>query len=231
MESLSPKLIRSFETLGTWMIRVSVVFLLILFAPAAFQELRYWTVTTRQALPFALPGGVGEARGTPSATPAGVEPVDQGFGIIIPKIGANSRVISQVDWRDSRVYQRALTEGVAHAAGSALPGEAGNTFLFAHAGGNPLEALRYNAVFYLLDKLVADDQIAVWYERRRHEYRVIEKKVVSAEAVEYVAAGTEERLTLMTCWPAGTTWKRLLIIAEPLSPAAPAGVSQPILAI
>src|SRR3989339_451702 len=64
---------------------------------------------------------------------AEMEPVDQEFGIVVPKIGANSKVIANVDPYNSKVYQRALTQGVAHAAGTVLPGEIGNSFLFSHS--------------------------------------------------------------------------------------------------
>lgn len=197
------------------MIRVSVVFLFVLFAPVAFQELRYSLFSIRQGL--FLPGDADfqDSAAIPSE-PAAVEPADREFAVVIPKIGANAKVIPSVDWRDSRVYQRALAEGVAHAEGSAFPGDGGNTFLFAHAGGSPLEALRYNAVFYLLDKLSADDRIDVWYRGTLRTYRVTEKRVVQADEISYVENNSRgEQLTLMTCWPAGTTWKRLIVRAEP----------------
>ena len=137
--------------------------------------------------------------------------------IIIPKLGANAKVIADVDPFDSRVYQRALTKGVAHAKGSAYPGEIGNVFLFSHSSVNFYEAQRYNSIFYLLNKLEPGDEIRVYYQGQPIIYRVSETKIVSSSAVNYLQAGTgESSLTLMTCWPAGTTYKRLLVIARPV---------------
>ncbi len=142
-------------------------------------------------------------------------PVSEDFGIVIPKIGANARIIPDVDWEDGAVYQRALTEGVAHARGTAKPGERGNVFLFSHSGVDFLEANRYNALFYLIDKLNPGDDIVVFFEGQKFEYRVIEKKKVAPEELEYLKGSEDQKtLTLMTCWPAGTTLQRLLVIAQ-----------------
>lgn len=215
MDSLSPKTARLYEMIGTWMIRVSVVFLLVLFGPAAFQELRYYGLTVRQSM--SLDQTHESAPTVLEAVEKAEAPADRDFGIVIPKIGANAKVIPDVDWQDSRIYQRALTDGVAHARGSALPDGGGNVFLFAHAGANPLEAWRYNAVFYLLDKLAAGDRIELWYAGSLRPYQVVERRVVRADEVDFIAGKPGVRqLTLMTCWPAGTTWKRLIVIAEPL---------------
>lgn len=211
----------SLEGIGTWIIRGSVLLLCIIFAPVAYEEIRYAWLSTWHTVQQVIPQSAEKDQLSSSGSVQSlVTPIDPNFGIVIPKIGANSRVIADVDWRDSRVYQPALAQGVAQAAGSALPGQHGNVFLFAHAGADLLEALRYNAVFYLLDKLESGDEIDVWYQGQPWQYRVTEKKVVTSAAVEYVAAkiGQGERLTLMTCWPMGTTWKRLIVLAEPISP-------------
>ena len=148
-----------------------------------------------------------------------IVPVDEDFGIIIPKIGANARVIPDVDWRDADVYQKALADGVAQAAGTARPGELGNVFLFSHSGVDFLEANRYNALFYLIDKLVTDDEITLLYRGEKFVYRVVEKKMVAPDSLEYLGGdNTTKTLTLMTCWPAGTTLKRLLVVAEQVTP-------------
>ncbi len=151
-----------------------------------------------------------------SIIPSGpiVVPVDTEFGIVIPKLGANARVIADVDPYDSRVYQKALSRGVAHAKGTVYPGNAGNMFLFSHSSVNFYEASRYNSVFYLLSKLEAGDDILVYYRKNTFRYVVTEKKLVDPKEISYLTGKTTERmLTLMTCWPAGTTTKRLLVFA------------------
>ncbi len=144
-----------------------------------------------------------------------IQPVDESFGIVIPKISANAKVFAEVDPNDSAVYQRVLTKGVAQAKGSAYPGEKGNVFIFAHSGADISEALHYNAVFYLLGNLNPNDDIFLFRAGQRFHYVVKESKIVSPKDVQYLEKGDgSETVTLMTCWPAGTTFKRRIIIAE-----------------
>lgn len=154
----------------------------------------------------------------PLLQPRNVIPVDRKFGIVIPKIGANASVIPNVNPYNSREYQAALTHGVAHARGTTKPGEAGNVFLFSHSSVNFYEASRYNSVFYLLSKLEKGDTITLYYKDTPYTYTVTSTKTVSSNAVEYLtkADTAKQTLTLMTCWPPGTTYRRLLVIAERL---------------
>jgi LPXTG-site transpeptidase (sortase) family protein len=88
----------------------------------------------------------------------------------------------------------------------------------------------YNAVFYLLNKLETGDEVWMDYLGKRYKYRVEGKEVISASDERYLKmldgvptkveksdgntdAG-KQTLVLQTCWPPGTTWKRLLVKAE-----------------
>ncbi len=197
---------RLLERTGTALIAVSVLILLVTFFPVLREEARY-QLFPRHDDALVLTSGEAQtmsAAGTAEKTEV-IVPVDEDFGIVIPKIGANARVIPDVDWQDSNVYQRALAQGVAEARGTALPGELGNVFLFSHSGVDFFEASRYNALFYLADKLVAGDEITLLYRKEKFVYRVTDKKTVAPESIEYLQGDPKIRtLTLMTCWPAGT---------------------------
>ena len=144
-----------------------------------------------------------------------VIPVDTDFGIMVPKIGANSHVIKGVDPYNSDIYQIALTRGVAHAKGSALPGQKGNIFLFSHSSADFLNATKYNSIFYLLTKMEKDDDIRLFYEGKEFNYLVQTKQIVASDAIRFLMYEAEaETLTLMTCWPPGTSLKRLVIQAS-----------------
>jgi sortase A len=141
-------------------------------------------------------------------------PVDPEFSILIPKINANSKIIKNVDPFNSDVYQKALTQGVAHALGSATPDQFGNVFIFAHSAGNWYQANQYNAVFYLLNKLVKGDNITVYFQKKPYNYIVDEVKLINVNEINYLTNNSQNQLTLMTCWPPGTTLKRLIVIAH-----------------
>lgn len=144
-------------------------------------------------------------------------PVDPNFSIIIPKINVNTKVIKNVNPFNSVEYQIALTHGVAHARGSALPGFPGNVFIFAHSATDWYQANQYNAVFYLINKLETGDQIIIYYEGSKYIYSVNQKKIVNGSEISYLTdSAVGQTLTLMTCWPPGTTLKRLVVTAASL---------------
>lgn len=151
----------------------------------------------------------------PKQTIAQLIPIDPNFDIIIPKIGANARIIPQVDPYNSNIYQVALTKGVAQAKGTAFPNQTGNMFLFSHSSANIIEATRFNSVFYLLSKLKKNDEIYIYYKKSRIKYIVSDIKIVDPSNVSYLnSKSNTKQLTLMTCWPAGTDYKRLIVIAK-----------------
>jgi sortase A len=148
-------------------------------------------------------------------------PKDTLFSILIPKIGASAKIIPNVDPANETEFRAALLQGVAHAKGTVFPGIPGNTYLFAHSTDNWWNVGRYNAVFYLLKDLDKGDDIIVYFENRRYNYKVTDKFITDPSEVSYLVnnRGVEQQLILQTCWPPGTTWKRLFIIAKPNSQA------------
>ena len=146
-----------------------------------------------------------------------VIPINTDFSIQIPKIGVNANVVKNVDPYNSALYQKALTQGVAHAKGSGLPGFPGNVFIFAHSANSWYQANQFNAIFYLTEKLNISDDITINYEKSEYQYKVTEKKIVKNTEINYLTdSSTDQTLTLMTCWPPGTTLGRLIIVAKSL---------------
>lgn len=144
-------------------------------------------------------------------------PSDSLFSILIPKLGASAKVFPNVDPGDKDVYLPILKKGVAHASGTSFPGLPGTTYLFAHSADNWWDVGHYNAVFYTLHNLSEGDEIIVFFENRRYDYVVSEKLIVDPTDVSYLTSDQqgESRLVLQTCWPPGTTFKRLFVVATP----------------
>lgn len=144
-------------------------------------------------------------------------PIQSDFSIVIPKINANAPVVSNVDASDPKEYQYALTKGVAHAKGSALPGDGGNAFLFSHSSADFFLATRYNSIFYLLGKLIPGDLIYIFRDGRRYTFQVQKVSTVKPDMISYLEkgdSGSDPRLTLMTCWPPGTDFFRKIVEAN-----------------
>lgn len=154
---------------------------------------------------------------TPTPTPV-IE--DLTYEIEIPKILAKAAVVEGVSPFDQAEYTRVLkNEVVAQAKDTAIPGSGKGklTYIFAHSSQMELGMIRKNSVFYLLGELGNGDEVFINYHGQNITYRVFDKKIIDADEIEYLKYSDPERevLILQTCWPIGTNWKRLLVLAEP----------------
>jgi sortase A len=108
-----------------------------------------------------------------------------------------------------------LEYGIVRYPGSAKPGEKGNSFIFGHSSNFPWIAGEYNDVFSRLGQVEVGDIVFSYYGQKKYKYRVIEKKVVKPNDIGVLKNDeTKKELTLMTCWPIGTTLNRLIIKTE-----------------
>lgn len=195
------------KIIGNLLILASLFTLFFTFGPAVKNELVY---KYRQIADIKY-----AVEPNPDSRERKLEPPNKDFSIVIPKIGAVAPVFADVDALDPNNYLPVLKQGVAHAKGTAYPGEFGNTYLFAHSTDAFYNVGRYNAVFYLLGKLQKDDEVYIYYKGQRIKYLVSEVKVVEPQAVKYLGKiGNWNTLTLQTCYPPGTTLKRLVVVAN-----------------
>jgi len=195
---------------GNILILLSVMFLFFTFGPAATEEVKYHT---RQVLKIKYEVGEEAVGKTRNLTPP-----NKSFSIVIPKIAAVAPVIPNVDATDPEDYLSALKMGVAHAEGTPFPSGSGNTYIFAHSTDSFYNVGSYNAVFYLLGKLEAGDEIYLYYKGEKYTYQVSDKRVVAPDEVKYLGKqGDGKTLTLQTCYPPGTTLKRLVVVANQIN--------------
>ncbi len=195
---------------GNILILLSFLFLFFTFGPATTEEIKY---QARQVLDIEYTVDTDSEGKVKNLTPP-----NKDFSIVIPKIGAVAPVVANVDPVNPENYLSALRRGVAHAANTSMPGEFGNTYIFAHSTDSFYNVGSYNAVFYLLGKLTEGDKIYLYYEGEEYVYIVSDKKIVAPEDVKYLGKqGDWNTLTLQTCYPPGTTLKRLVVIANQIN--------------
>lgn len=144
-------------------------------------------------------------------------PPDINFSVVIPKIGAAERIQENVDPSNEKEYLDVLRHSIAHAKGTSFPGMGSTAYLFAHSADNFWNVGRYNAVFYLLKELNDGDDVYVFFQGKRYNYKVYDRQIVDPSQTSVIAAnqGGGEKIILQTCWPPGTSWKRLLVFARP----------------
>ncbi|HSD98550.1 MAG TPA: sortase [Patescibacteria group bacterium] len=146
-------------------------------------------------------------------------PPDTYFSIVIPKIGASSRVIINVDPTNEKEYLAALQKGVAHAKGTVFPGMNGISFYFSHSTDSFWDVGRYNAIFYLLKDMQIGDDIYIYFKNYRYNYKVTQTEILDPSDVSLLVNAQkvqDQEVVLQTCWPPGTTWKRFIVIAKPV---------------
>jgi len=137
--------------------------------------------------------------------------------LTIPKINVSAPVIFEPSITEANV-QKALESGVVHYGNTAKPGEVGNSVIFGHSSNDWDKPGGYKFIFVLIEKLAVGDTYSVDYKGVRYEYQIYERRIIPATEVSVVAPTVEATSTLITCWPTGTTQKRLIVRAKQVSP-------------
>ncbi len=134
----------------------------------------------------------------------------------IPERDVTAPII-YVDEANEDVFQDALTRGVVHYPGTALPGEPGNPYIFGHSSDYMWKAGDFKQVLKAIIDIPLETKIRITNsEGGLFIYRVIETKIVGPKEVSVLDQFNYERtmLTLQTSWPLGTALKRYIVIAE-----------------
>lgn len=134
--------------------------------------------------------------------------------LAIAALDINAPVIYGATTEDDTEFQKLLENGVVHYPATALPGEQGNTVIFGHSSNYWFAPGSYKSVFATLGELRAGDIIDISYQDSQYRYRVKEQKVVLPHDVSVLQPTEKPQLTLITCWPVGSTAERLIITAN-----------------
>lgn len=130
------------------------------------------------------------------------------YTLSVPKLGIQDANVSTVD--------QDLAKNLVSFNPSQLPPEKGNTVIFGHSTLPYLyDPKDYKTVFANLYKLKEGDEIWTRVNNVSYKYRVFEIKVVEANDTSVLEQKYNDSfLTLITCTPPGTVWKRLIIKAS-----------------
>lgn len=137
----------------------------------------------------------------------------QYFYLTVPKLKIENALV------ETNSKNLSPDSSLGHYLGSALPGGAGNTFVYGHSVLPWFyNSQNYKTIFSTLNDLTTGDFIYINYNNKEIKYVVESKELVDPEKVEPLTSYkpaylNESTITLMTCWPAGTKSKRLMIHA------------------
>jgi LPXTG-site transpeptidase (sortase) family protein len=122
--------------------------------------------------------------------------------IVIPTMLLDEKIFTGKDSQE-------LKKGVWLRPNSSIPGEGSNIVMAGHR-----TAYSRSPVFYHLNKLQIDDAVIVFWQGEKHLYRVDAIREVSPWEIDIEQPTKKEQLTLYTCTPLGTSWRRLVVTAK-----------------
>ncbi len=130
-----------------------------------------------------------------------------------PDIASPNRLVIPAMLLDEKIFtgddSRALKKGVWLRPKTSTPGKGSNVVMAGHR-----TAYSRSPVFYHLDKLRRGDQLAVFWRGEKYLYKVHEIREVTPYQNEIERSSRDEQLTLYTCAPLGTSWRRLVVVAK-----------------
>lgn len=137
--------------------------------------------------------------------------------IQIAKIGVDAPVILANDGSEEEL-QKDLEKGVVHYPKTAMPGQRGNVYIAGHSSNYSWSTGSYNYIFQGLNGLNVGDKITFKVKQKNgktltYEYEVSDKLEVGADDPRIFDNTQSQMLTLTTCWPVGTSDRRLMIKA------------------
>lgn len=142
------------------------------------------------------------------AQSASAEPRISSYTIAIPRLGITNANVSTND--------NDLSKHLVNFAGTAVPPEKGNAVVFGHSTLPWLfDPNNYKAIFATALNMQVGDVIYATVSGIRYTYKVQGITVVDPTDISILAQTTDDSyLTIVTCTPPGTIWKRLVIKAR-----------------
>ncbi|NTV55060.1 MAG: sortase [Candidatus Moranbacteria bacterium] len=136
------------------------------------------------------------------------------IGVAAPMIWAGSE--------DQKSMLRDLENGVIRYPGSGVPGQSGNVIIAGHSSNYAWAKGDYNSVFRRLGELGPGDSIVLRMRQANgktfdYPYRLTEKRVTVPDDPWIFEDSGGDEVTLSTCWPLGTAFKRLIVRGELVS--------------
>jgi len=126
--------------------------------------------------------------------------------IFIPKLNLSAPIVLPDSLGEEDINQ-ALNQGVV----SLTNKEKNSMVLIGHSSVYAWQKGPYGQVFAQLDKLSPSDEITIFLNGQSYLYQVKNLKVIQPNDLEI---SQEDSLILITCWPPGTTEKRLIVQAK-----------------
>lgn len=133
--------------------------------------------------------------------------------IEIPKIGIEAPLLLSTSSAETEI-ERLLAFGVVHFPDSVLPGESGQTIILGHSAPPGWPKIKYDWIFTELNNLTEGDEIYIFFNNKKYEYRVKRKVFLErGEDISDPLTNNKNVLILISCWPPGKDIRRIAVEA------------------
>ncbi len=130
------------------------------------------------------------------------------YSVSIPKLGIKNATVSTIDFE--------VSKHLVQYWGTPIPPNPGNTVIFGHSTlPHFFEKNNYKTIFAKAHNLTLGDSIQISRGKKIYTYKVIRTHITDPDDLTVLSQDrTGTYLTIITCTPPGTIWKRLIIKAR-----------------
>lgn len=168
----------------------------------------------RQPKPTRLPLTPDAPRNAAAAPSTVAAITESSATLVIKKLSVEAPVVTTAG-RTQKSVNAALEKGVLLWPESAPLGAGGTTILLGHSSAPMSYRGKYGAVFSLLGKLATGDVVAMETTNATYRYRVRDRIIINPKKEKPdLLKQDDETILLVSCWPVGTNWQRVVVRAE-----------------
>jgi len=130
------------------------------------------------------------------------------YNLSIPTLGIDNADVSTID--------NNVDIHLVHFPGTAIPPEKGNAAIFGHSTlPQWFDPKNYKAIFATAHTLKLGDIINITVNNRVYTYKIMNISIIDPDNTSYLSQDTDgSYVSIVTCTPPGTTWKRLIVKAK-----------------
>ncbi len=132
--------------------------------------------------------------------------------LVIEKLNISAPIIFSKAQTTDAIYTD-LKKGVVVYPGSVKPGEQGSSLILGHSSSYLWDKNKYGNIFALINKLQIGDTFSIRYaDGQTFRFQVDESLIFNpfdSDSLAKLSATETSNVILMSCWPTGTSLKRI----------------------
>jgi len=144
----------------------------------------------------------------PNLSPQAQNPKVESYLLSIPKLKIENAEVSTQDYD--------LEKHLVQYLGTSIPGEKGTAVIFGHSTLPQLfNSKNYKTIFATMHNLKIGDEVYATVSGIKYKYKIFSIVITDPEDTNILSQSFDNSyITLVTCTPPGTIWKRLVVRAS-----------------